>query len=279
MTCLSPALSHWLLAVVVLTMGLTERAFGADRSPGLRMLDRTTIVTAERIRKELGIKAEQVKEIDAVLKKQKETWSGLFAVYRKTQRGGTPEARAAKRAEVLTAREELAEKTETAIAKVLDEKQNGRVEEILLQYRGLYGLLTDRVIQALKLSKAQVGDLRDTIATRERKEAAADRPPPTDRLTSGTGGTRPEPSTRRELLAMIREDARKRAAQILSDKQREELEKLKGVHFPMRPRVLFGRQFLGIHEGETMRGRRRSSSGATKKAVGKPAPAKPASDA
>lgn len=274
MTVSLPAFPRWiaLVGLLLVTSFASEALAGEQSRRGLRMIDRATLLSADIVRKELAIDAELGKSIDALLLKKEESWQKMFREYRGAKRGDkteppeTPEKLREKlrekRQRILDAREQMTRETEAALVKTLNETQNKRLNEILLQYRGLHGLLTERVAKDLELTEEQKVEIRAAITARQEKEDNAR--PPSDlaaRKRLGTVGGAQAPATRRELFALFGEEARKRSMDALSAKQRTEVEQLQGKPFLMNPRSLFRRRFLGVEEGigfSRSRGERRT---------------------
>jgi hypothetical protein len=182
------------------------------------------LLTAKKVQKELKLSDQQVADIQQIGKKlgteMREPFAGLREIQDRRQAW-------AKMNELL---KQLDEKARGQLRDVLSQEQLTRLHQIRLQVRGpLYGLNNGWIAERLKLTDEQ------------KKKAAAIETAMQDEVYELLSGLRdPSPEQRRKKMAelgekynKIRHDADKRALRLLTDEQKEALEKLKGEKFEL----------------------------------------------
>ena len=128
---------------------------------------------------------------------------------RDSLKDATPEQRRAKRAEVEA---DIAKK----VAAVLNEKQQGRLNEIRLQVRGPAALAEKEVAAALKLTDDQAKQLSQLAEARRTAVRSA---------VEATGNDR---NATRDKITQISKDSADKMLAVLTAEQRDQFEKLKG---------------------------------------------------
>ncbi|MBT6153810.1 MAG: hypothetical protein HOL01_25595 [Planctomycetaceae bacterium] len=220
---------------VVLVAGSTSYAQG-QRGRGFRGFgggaSSSALLGSEQVQKELKLSEEQiakVKEItDASRASSRELFSGL--------RDLPEEERRAKFAELREKMTKAAEETGKKVAAVLNDTQNARLGQIVLQQQGIGALASKDTAAKLSLTKDQQQQIKDLVeAQREMQRELF-------------SGLRDIPQAERrakfEELGKKREEitteTNKAVMEVLTAAQKTQFEQMKGEKFELDRRALFG---------------------------------------
>jgi Spy/CpxP family protein refolding chaperone len=223
---------------IVLVAGSVSYAQGqrGGRGFGGGGTSKADLVRREQVQKELKITEEQtgkIKEItDAARASGRELFSGL--------RDLSEDERRAKFTELREKMTKAAEETGKKIAAVLNDTQNARLDQIVLQQRGNRALTSKDTIAKLNITKEQQQQIKDLVdaqgeMTRELFSGLRDIP-------------REERAAKFAELGKKREEitteTNKAVMEVLTASQKTQFEQLKGAEFKLE-RGSFGRRRPG----------------------------------
>lgn len=220
---------------------------GFGGGSGFGGMSKGLLLRAEQVQKELGIDADQQKKVDEVLTAARERvgrpdFGGFRDLSEEDRR---------KRMEEMRAKfTEQAAALDKDLSGVLSETQAKRLDEIVLQQRGISALQDAKIAEKLGLSAAQKESLSDVFAAQREM---------TQELFSGIRDAKPE--ERREKFEEIqkktgelRTETEKAALKVLDDSQKTKFDELKGKAFELDRSQLF-RGFGPRPDGEGVRRR------------------------
>ena len=217
--------------------GRRGRFRGPPRRP---TVSASMLLRSPKVREELKVSDEQAKKIDEIQARQRGKMEELHSddLSRKERR---------KKAKAFH------KEADAAVVSALAEDQAKRLNEIVLQQRGVDGLVSDDVVAALKLDDDQLSKIKAAIVARN-EELRKLRPQRRRRDADGDGD-RDKRKDAREKAAKLFKSTEATIVALLSEGQREAFEELKGEPFKLDRRELFrGR---GGRRGDRDRGGRR----------------------
>ncbi len=132
--------------LVIVSMLAMAPAAWAQRGPTRGGFGGGGLLAQESVQKELKLSDEQIKQVDQLQTKQRESFSGLGDLDREERRAKMQELVAANR---------------KAMASILNEDQMKRFEQLSLQLRGGQALADPEVAKSLGLSSEQTGKIED----------------------------------------------------------------------------------------------------------------------
>ena len=176
------------------------------------------LLRSPAVQEELKLNDEQ----KALIKKGQEE---LQALSRELYQGIAqldPDARRKKQTENIKKRTEKQAEIDKKIAAALSDKQQTRLEQITLQLRGIVALRDPKVADRLDLSKEQQQQIdkiqKETVESRQ------------NLFRNNAGGDR---AKRVEQARELAQQSEKKTMEVLTDKQREAFQKMKGEKFEM----------------------------------------------
>jgi hypothetical protein len=194
----------WLLCGVILSLAIPSSAFAQRRNRGgLRPGDVSLarLLSVAKVQEELKLSDKQKSAAAEINNSLTEERHKLFAeVSKESHERGKKVA-------------ELEEKMSSKVKKLLDESQQKRLREILIQVNGAAELMKKDVQQELKITDEQRKKLIDV--NRENSKTRR------DALANFEGDKAAK-------IAELQRDAAKKLLAVLTDTQREQFEKLKG---------------------------------------------------
>jgi hypothetical protein len=223
---------------------------------GMGTVNKMTLIGVEKVQTELKIAADQKEKITEITKAfsaaQRELFTGM--------RGGqdmTPEERTKAREEMQKKRDALVKETEKKLDAALKAEQVTRLNEITLQQQGVEGMISERIVAALKVTEDQVKKIKAVIADRDKELGTlmGGRRGPGEQGGDQAGGTREE---RQKKMDDIRKKAGTTALAVFTKEQQEGYTKHKGKAFELtREELMRGTGFGGQGGG----GRRGGGAG------------------
>lgn len=265
--------THWFVPVAVLAaLALTLPATAQDRGgrgqggrgrQGFgggfggfgRELDKPTLLGSEQVLAEIKATDEQKKKIEEILTSYREASRELFTGQGRLGRDATPEEREKRRDEMTKKREELLKATDEKIAKALEKDQVKRLDQIIIQDKGVDALVMPTVVASLKLPEEKVNKLKSAIEKRD--EALEALFPARGRGgrargqggDGGAGGDRPNFEEIREKREAIQKEATTACLALLSESEKKAFDELKGKEFELDRSTLFRGRFGGGRGG------------------------------
>lgn len=214
------------------------RGPGGFEFPGRGNLTKATLLRSEQVRNELKVSEDQFAKINEATEGSRPDFRELFQGLRDL----SEEERRAKLEEIRKQTEKASEETNKKIVAALTDEQNKRLEEIILQQRGLSALTTDeKLIATLKISNEQKQQINDLFAARREMEQ--------DLFSGLQDLSREERREKFEELRTKRDELRdetdKAVLEVLNASQLAQYEQMKGKPFELDRRSLFSRGFRG----------------------------------
>jgi Spy/CpxP family protein refolding chaperone len=188
------------------------------------------LLRSEKVRHELDITAEQLEQLKGISKKAMEEARRAFDEMQRL-RDACPEERKAKFAEWAKKGRAQAEQTKEDIERVLSPRQLARLRQLAVQLRGTSALEDKQVQDELELTEEQKQQLKAL------RVGAVERP-----FGAGLPASEEERQARREMIETARKLREQKALDILTAKQREKFEEMKGPKFDLSPLRPFGRR-------------------------------------
>ena len=191
-----------------------------------RGLGKPILLRSEQVQKELQVSEKQKAGIDEAVTAYGQKSRQLF----RGRRDLSEDERESSAREFQKKRDVLRKDTDKKLEALLSADQMKRLNEILLQQRGVSALTDAQVVRALKLTEEQSEDIKGVIKTareERRKLLAKRRELGRDEL----GGIR-------EKMKQIRKDVEVQALALLTDAQKEQFKALKGEPFELDRRSL-----------------------------------------
>lgn len=188
---------------------------------GLRFpasLQNVFLLRGEPVQNELKLDEEQKKQLGELSQQLQqeafEIMSGLQDL--------TPEEQQEQMPEVMKMIEDKGKEIQEKVDTILKDEQKSRLKELSLQARGAAGLEDEEVSKALELSEDQLKKLAEI---REEGNAAIQEALQNLRASGGAQGEI------REKMGKLRDELSEKALAVLTDAQREKLDKMKGAKF------------------------------------------------
>lgn len=208
-------------SVLALLLAFAPSAEAQLNLRGLRFpasLQNVFLLRGEPVQNELKLDDEQKKQLGELsLQLQQDAFeimSGLQDL--------TPEEQQEQMPEVMKMIEEKGTEIQEKVDAILKDEQKTRLKELSLQARGAAGLEDDEVAAALELSDDQKKKLAEI---REEGNAAIQEAMQSLRAGGGAQGEI------REKMGKLRDELGEKALAVLTDPQREKLDKMKGAKF------------------------------------------------
>jgi hypothetical protein len=170
--------------------------------------------------------------------------------------------------ELRTKFQEMGAKTNASVAGILTESQNKRLDEIMVQVRGLHGLAGEEMAEKLGLSSDQKEGIKDLVAA-EREELQGQ----FAKMREASPEERREMFTKmREQSQQLRDQTDKMIKEELTPEQSKKLDEMMGKPFELDREALFrgGRRPGG--EGRGPRGEGRGPRGEGRRPGGQRTP-------
>jgi len=233
--------------------------FGGGRGGGMMAprFDRARLLGIEQVRTELKIDDAQSAVIDAALDAYREEQNNAPRPDRDAVQNMSEEERTKMFTDMQKQRDELSKKTDEVLNALLEESQQGRLDQISLQLRiasGVVGTLkSDDIKGKLKISEEQVAKLDEA-----EKASQADMQKMFEEMRGSFGGGRPggggapgAPAAggpgggggfdaMREKMEAARKKSTEAAMAVLSDDQKKQLEEMQGAKFELDMRAMMG---------------------------------------
>lgn len=186
--------------------------------------DKASLLRSDQVLKELKVSDEQKGKFEGILADYRDQGRELFSGLRDIDRDEREKAMA----ELRKKQDALRKKTEKKLDSLLTKEQVTRLDEIVLQQKGVRGLIDAPVAAALKLSEEQVGKIKAVFKTQEdeqRKLFEGAR----GRGGGGRGGFREIG----EKMEKVRKDTETNTLAVLTKDQKEKFAALKGAAFKL----------------------------------------------
>ena len=241
--------------------------FGGGR--GGFSIDRSMLLRAEQVRKELKIEEAQAATIDAALEAFREERNAAPRPDREALSKMSEEERTALFEKSQKERAELSKKTDEALGAMLEPEQSTRLDQIAMQLKlnmaTVPTLKSDDMKSKLSLTEEQIAKLDDA-----EKAATADMMKMFSEMRAAGGGQPGggQPGGGREAFAAMQEKmmaARAKSAEaamaVLTDEQKKMIDELKGAKFELDLSALGGRGGFGGPPGGDGGGRQRGDGG------------------
>ena len=241
--------------------------FGGGR--GGFSIDRSMLLRAEQVRKELKIEEAQAATIDAALEAFREERNAAPRPDRDALSKMSEEERTALFEKSQKERAELSKKTDEALGAMLEPEQSTRLDQIAMQLKlnmaTVPTLKSDDMKSKLSLTEEQIAKLDEA-----EKAAAADMTKMFSEMRAAGGGQPGggQPGGGREAFAAMQEKmmaARAKSAEaamaVLTDEQKKVIDELKGAKFELDLSALGGRGGFGGPPGGDGGGRQRGDGG------------------
>lgn len=212
-------------------------------------IDRSMLLRAEQIRKELKIEEAQAATIDAALEAFREERSAAPRPDRDAISKMSEEEQAALREKFLKERAELSKKMDEALGAMLEPEQSKRLDQIAMQMKlnaaTVATLKGDDMKSKLSLTEEQIAKLDEA-----EKAAAADMTKMFEEMRAAGGGGQPgggRPggggagfAAMQEKMTAVRAKSTEAAMAVLTDEQKKTIDELKGAKFELDMRALMG---------------------------------------
>lgn len=245
--------------------GFGGGGFGGGR--GGFSIDRSMLLRAEQVRKELKIEEAQAATIDAALEAFREERNAAPRPDRDAIGKMSEEEQAAFREKSQKERAELSKKTDEALGAMLEPEQAKRLDQIAMQMKLNMAtgatLKSDDMKSKLSLTEDQVTKLDEA-----EKTAAADMMKMFEEMRAVGGGGPPGGggagfAAMQEKMTAARAKSAEAALAVLTDEQKKTIDELKGARFELDMRALFmgGRGGNGGPPGGDGGGRQRGDGG------------------
>ena len=225
--------------------------FGGGRGRGMFSIDRSMLLRAEQIRKELKIEEAQAATIDAALEAfQEEERNAAPRPDRDAISKMSAEEQTALREKSQKEREELSKKTDEALGAMLEPEQAKRLDQIAMQMKlnmaTVRTLKSDDMKSKLSLTEEQVARLDEA-----EKAATADMMKMFEEMRAAGGGGQPGGgqlggsggagfAAMQEKMTAARAKSAEAALAVLTDEQKKTIDELKGAKFELDMRALMG---------------------------------------
>ncbi len=228
--------------------GFGGGGFGGGR--GGFNIDRSMLLRAEQVRKELKIEEAQAATIDAALEAFREERSAAPRPDRDAISKMSEEEQTALREKSQKERAELSKKTDEALGAMLEPEQAKRLDQIAMQMKlnmaTVATLKSDDLKSKLSLTEEQVAKLDEA-----EKAAAADMTKMFEEMRAaggggqpggnpGGGGGREAFAAMQEKMTAARAKSTEAALAVLTDEQKKMIDELKGAKFELDMRALMG---------------------------------------
>jgi len=220
--------------------------FGGGRGRGMFSIDRSMLLRAEQIRKELKIEEAQAATIDAALEAfQEEERNAAPRPDRDAISKMSEEEQTALREKSQKERAELSKKTDEALGAMLEPEQAKRLDQIAIQMKlnmaTVTTLKSDDMKLKLSLTEEQVAKLDEA-----EKAATADMMKMFEEMRAAGGGGQPGGgggagfAAMQEKMTAARAKSAEAALAVLTDEQKKTIDELKGAKFELDMRALMG---------------------------------------
>ena len=228
--------------------GFGGGGFGGGR--GGFNIDRSMLLRAEQIRKELKIEEAQAATIDAALEAFLEERNAAPRPDRDAISKMSAEEQTALREKSQKEREELSKKTDEALGAMLEPEQAKRLDQIAMQMKlnmaTVRTLKSDDMKSKLSLTEEQVARLDEA-----EKAATADMMKMFEEMRAAGGGGQPGGgqlggsggagfAAMQEKMTAARAKSAEAALAVLTDEQKKTIDELKGAKFELDMRALMG---------------------------------------
>lgn len=200
-------------------------------------IDKVALVGSDQVRKEIKVADEQAKKLDEILTAHGEAQRGLFQG--RGDRDASAEEREKRRAESQTKIAALSKETEGKIDAALQAEQLTRLNEIVLQQKGVDALRAEPLLTSLKISKEQTEKIQTALKGRDDELAkifprgVGGRRGGGDAGGNAGGGERPNFEEIREKSDKVRKATEKSVLALITQEQVEAFEKAKGKPFEL----------------------------------------------
>lgn len=237
--------------------------FGGGRFGGFS-IDRSMLLRAEQVRKELKIEEAQAATIDAALEAFREERNAAPRPDRDAIGKMSEEEQAAFREKSQKERAELSKKTDEALGAMLEPEQAKRLDQIAMQIKLNMAtgatLKSDDMKSKLSLTVEQVTKLDEA-----EKAATADMMKMFEEMRAAGGGGQPGGgagfAAMHEKMTAARAKSTEAALAVLTDEQKKMIDELKGAKFELDVRALMGMGGRGGDGGPLGGGRPRGADG------------------
>ena len=233
--------------------GFGGGGFGGGR--GGFNIDRSMLLRAEQVRKELKIEEAQAATIDAALEAFREERNAAPRPDRDAISKMSEEEQTALREKSQKERAELSKKTDEALGAMLEPEQAKRLDQIAMQMKlnmaTVATLKSDDLKSKLSLTEEQVAKLDEA-----EKAATADMMKMFEAMRAAGGGGQPgggqpgggQPgggggagfAAMQETMTAARAKSAEAALAVLTDEQKKTIDELKGAKFELDMRALMG---------------------------------------
>jgi len=228
--------------------GFGGGGFGGGR--GGFNIDRSMLLRAEQVRKELKIEEAQAATIDAALEAFLEERNAAPRPDRDAISKMSAEEQTALREKSQKEREELSKKTDEALGAMLEPEQAKRLDQIAMQMKlnmaTVRTLKSDDMKSKLSLTEEQVARLDEA-----EKAATADMMKMFEEMRAAGGGGQPGGgqlggsggagfAAMQEKMTAARAKSAEAALAVLTDEQKKTIDELKGAKFELDMRALMG---------------------------------------
>ncbi len=247
--------------------------FGGGR--GGFSIDRSMLLRAEQVRKELKIEEAQAATIDAALEAFREERNAAPRPDRDALSKMSEEERTALFEKSQKERAELSKKTDEALGAMLEPEQSTRLDQIAMQLKlnmaTVPTLKSDDMKSKLSLTEEQIAKLdeaekaaaADMTKMFSEMRAAGGGQPGAGGQPGGAGGGREAFAAMQEKMTAARAKSAEAAMAVLTDEQKKVIDELKGAKFELDLGALMGggRGGFGGPPGGNGGGRQRGDGG------------------
>ena len=222
--------------------GFGGGGFGGGR--GGFNIDRSMLLRAEQVRKELKIEEAQAATIDAALEAFREERNAAPGPDRDAISKMSEEEQAALRDKSQKERAELSKKTDEALGQMLEPEQAKRLDQVAMQMKlnmaTVATLKSEDMKSKLSLTEEQVARLDEA-----EKAATADMMKMFEEMRAAGGGGQPGGggagfAAMQEKMTAARAKSTEAALAVLTDDQKKTIAELKGAKFELDMRALMG---------------------------------------
>jgi len=221
---------------------------GRFRGPGPRMriggpggMGKAMLLRSDQVQKELDLSEDQVKQIREVMESARNDMRELFAGVRELPE----DKRREKFRELREEARQAGQAAEEKVGGILKEKQEKRLNEIVLQLQGLQALAGPEVAGKVGLSDKQRQEIRDTFAAQrdmQREMFSGLRDLPRDER-------RKKFEELQKKRQKLNDETEKAVMGVLTDEQKKKWQQLQGEEFELDRRSLFRRGGRGGRRG------------------------------
>ncbi len=220
--------------------GRGSRGFRGGFGRGSTRGDKATLLRSDQVLKELKVSEEQKGKLEGILADYRDQGRELYSGLRDLDRDEREKAMA----ELRKKQDALRKKTGKKLDSVLTKVQVKRLDEIVLQQKGVRGLIDGPVAASLKLSEEQVGKIKAVFKTEEDERSKLFRGFGRGGRGGGGGGGGGDRGGFREIgekMEKMRKDTETNSLAVLTKDQKEKFAALKGAAFKLERESRRGR--------------------------------------